>query len=380
MKSETICQIEFSDDESIKTQSYLYFLYYPLIGKEACIVYEILHGLQEKKLPLSQVETMCMMSSNSFVYARKQLEQYHLLKTYFDKEENRYIFRIFSPLSANRFFSHDTYGRMFLQKMGSKHFDEVKLFFHQEMIDVTSMDEITEPMDVSSLDQWSDADESLFSEVKTEPEDQFRSYEFDFDEFLKGMDNIFPIQYRTKEQLSRIASLATIHGITEKKMRTYVMRSINPHTKFFDFDKLHSLVLHSQTQTKNVKDVYSLSPVQYLTMRQKGAPVPVSERKLIERICSEYHFSNEVMNVLIDYVLKQTNQQFPKAYVEKVAASWSRLNVDTKEKALAQTKRSVSKTKQDLPEWYTNTSDEKASDDLMEQALAAQHALKGEDA
>ncbi|MFQ7536639.1 MAG: DnaD domain protein [Clostridium sp.] len=47
-----------------------------------------------------------------------------------------------------------------------------------------------------------------------------------------------------------------------------------------------------------------------------------SDKYLIEALISDFKMKPEVVNVLIEYVLKMKNQQFPKAYVEKVASTW----------------------------------------------------------
>ena len=44
-----------------------------------------------------------------------------------------------------------------------------------------------------------------------------------------------------------------------------------------------------------------------------------SDQALIERLCKEFQFPIEVVNTLIEYTLQQTNQQFSRNYVEKVA-------------------------------------------------------------
>ena len=46
----------------------------------------------------------------------------------------------------------------------------------------------------------------------------------------------------------------------------------------------------------------------------------------------DYRLPAEVINVLIDYALKATDQKFSRSFVEKVASSWARLKIDTKEK------------------------------------------------
>ena len=185
------------------------------------------------------------------------------------------------------------------------------------------------------------------------------------------------MRYRTKENLSRIASLATIHGIDPQDMRKYVQRSINPNTHVFDFDKLKKQVYANQKVQDPVKDPYKMSPIKFLMNKQKGTPVASADKKVIEELIKNYSFSNEVMNVLIEYCLNQTQQKFSKAYVEKVAASWVRLGVDSKEKALRATIQEHVNTKKvsKLPEWYSNTKQSVPNEDLVKEALALQKNL-----
>lgn len=71
------------------------------------------------------------------------------------------------------------------------------------------------------------------------------SFEFDWDEFFKGMDRIFPKRVRTKENLTRIWEQAARHHIDTEKMKKYVQRSFNPHTGVFDREKLKALVRYN---------------------------------------------------------------------------------------------------------------------------------------
>ncbi len=371
-------KIQVMDDFYSQSHASLHLLYRPLIGNEACALYEILISLPDRMYTMEQLEAICFFPSNTFIHARKKLEQFHLVKTYYANKTKEYIFQVFAPLRPLVFLKHDTYSRMYLQMVGSHVFDQMKSFFALHQMDVEGYQDISEQIDVSMLNQWDEHDEIQYEKVKPKQEDALKEYDFNFALFLQGMDNILPIQLRTTENLSRIASLASIYGLNEKKMKTYVMRSINPNTKYFDLGRLQELVSHSTIDYKRTKDPYRLAPVQYLAYKQRGAAVAAADRKLIERMIQSYHFSNEVMNVLIDFVLKQTNQQFPKAYVEKVAATWSRLNVDSKEKALKQISTPAPTPSKGVPEWYTNTEIEKPSEDLLKQAIEAQKALKGD--
>ena len=104
--------------------------------------------------------------------------------------------------------------------------------------------------------------------------------------------------------------------------------------RIFDLEKLKDMVMRNRKVMEVNKDPYKMSPVKFLQNKQNGIPVVKSDQALIERLCKEFQFPIEVVNTLIEYTLQQTNQQFSRNYVEKVAASWVRLGVDSRKKAL----------------------------------------------
>ncbi len=186
-------------------------------------------------------------------------------------------------------------------------------------------------MDVSILDSWNESKEIAYEKVKPTIN---QKYNFDFATLFKGMDRVFPVRYRTNENLDRIAQMAQIYGIDAKDMRRYVQRSINPSTHVFDLDKLKEMVMRNRKVMETSKDPYQMPPVKFLQNKQNGIPVVKSDQALIERLCTQFQLSVEVVNTLIEYTLHQTHQQFSRNYVEKVAASWVRLGVDSRKKAL----------------------------------------------
>ena len=190
------------------------------------------------------------------------------------------------------------------------------------------------------------------------------------------MDRIFPLRLRNEENLSFIAQLASIYGIDEKEMKRMVQRSVHPSTKEFDKETLKKLVFSSSKIQMPPSDSYKMAPVQFLKYKQNGTPISSSDKKLVESLCLDYSFPNEVVNVLIEYCLEKTNQSLTRNYVEKVASSWSRLHIDTKEKALSQIQKKPVNKK--VPEWYENTTQTKASEKSLQKALSLQKKLKGD--
>lgn len=366
-----ICQMNEIGIQDIKR---VHVLYYPLMSKEACIVYSILCDLK-KEMSQADLEVLCGLSATQFLKARKQLEQFHLLRTY--QNSSTWLYQVYAPLTDHEFLTHDTYGRMLLNTVGSSRFDQIKYLLSMEDGKEEDMKEVSEEIDLSSLDQWTQKKEDKYVSLLPK-KDSFEKYDFNFDVFLSGLDNIFPARLRTPENLSKIAELATIHGIDEKEMKKYVNRAVNTQTKVFDYDKLKRLVLGNQrTSKKKVKSKYDMAPVQFMASLSNGAPVSTAERQLIERLMTEFGLNKEVVNVLIEYVLKMKNQKFPKRYVETIAASWKRLGIDSVEKAMKQITPKQKPKKNDLPDWYKDTSTEKASDEMMQMVLEQQKKLKG---
>lgn len=76
-----------------------------------------------------------------------------------------------------------------------------------------------------------------------------------------------------------------------------------------------------------------LSPIALLENYQGGAPVSAADRRLIQYLLQEVGLSEEVTNVLIDYVLLVQDNTLPRAFVEKVATSWKRQGFQKAEEA-----------------------------------------------
>ncbi|MDO4466188.1 MAG: DnaD domain protein [Bacillota bacterium] len=383
------CQIVKMNSFSEEDQSYLHLLYFPLMHSDAVLVYQVLLSLANKKEKYDQsfLIGLTFFSEVQFERARKVLENYNLLMTYYQPSTKHWVYQLYPPLNAHDFLTHDTFSRLFLKEMGSKHFDKMKLLFQEENVETKNMINVSSSLDLSRLDSWDEDNEDLYQRMVPKAKDGLKKYPFDFNEFFDGMERTLPQRIRSTENMTRIAELATIYGVTEKKMRTFVSRSLEDNKSTINFEKLRDLVMRSRNEFKE-SDGYSMAPIKYFSMKQRNVPVSKSDKTIIESLCTEYGFSFEVVNVLIDYVLAQTGQKFPKAFVEKVASTWVRLGVDSLEKAIEQTRGNTS-----LDNTYTYSRKVKTidfsesfvekegeiemdRDELLAQALAAQASLK----
>lgn len=355
----------------------LNLLYGPLMGKNSICLYEFLGSIQNL-VELEDVYLLLNMNASQFDIARNRLEQYHLIETYV--HEGDMLILLYAPLLPDSFLCHETYSRLYLASVGAKCFDKVKAMLYKDKTVSSSYAKVESPLDVSILDSWNESKEIAFEKVKPTIK---QKYDFDFATLFKGMDRIFPVRLRTSENLDRIAEMAKIYGIDAKDMRKYVQRSTNPSTHVFDLEKLKDMVMRNRKVMEVSKDPYKMSPVKFLQNKQNGIPVVKSDQALIERLCKEFQFPIEVVNTLIEYTLQQTNQQFSRNYVEKVAASWVRLGVDSRKKALDIINQSSLENKRDkkaekvvLDDKFYTQKEEKSDAQLHKEMLELQKMLK----
>ena len=355
----------------------LNLLYGPLMGKNSICLFEFLGSIQNL-VELEDVYLLLNMNASQFDIARNRLEQYHLIETYV--HEGDMLILLYAPLLPDSFLCHETYSRLYLASVGAKCFDKVKAMLYKDKTVSSSYTKVESPLDVSILDSWNESKEIAFEKVKPTIK---QKYDFDFATLFKGMDRIFPVRLRTSENLDRIAEMAKIYGIDAKDMRKYVQRSTNPSTHVFDLEKLKDMVMRNRKVMEVSKDPYKMSPVKFLQNKQNGIPVVKSDQALIERLCKEFQFPIEVVNTLIEYTLQQTNQQFSRNYVEKVAASWVRLGVDSRKKALDIINQSPLENKRDkkvekvvLDDKFYTQKEEKSDAQLHKEMLELQKMLK----
>lgn len=355
----------------------LNLLYGPLMGKNSICLYEFLGSIQNL-VELEDVYLLLNMNASQFDIARNRLEQYHLIETYV--HEGDMLILLYAPLLPDSFLCHETYSRLYLASVGAKCFDKVKAMLYKDKTVSSSYTKVESPLDVSILDSWNESKEIAFEKVKPTIK---QKYDFDFATLFKGMDRIFPVRLRTSENLDRIAEMAKIYGIDAKDMRKYVQRSTNPSTHVFDLEKLKDMVMRNRKVMEVSKDPYKMSPVKFLQNKQNGIPVVKSDQALIERLCKEFQFPIEVVNTLIEYTLQQTNQHFSRNYVEKVAASWVRLGVDSRKKALDIINQSPLENKRDkkaekvvLDDKFYTQKEEKSDAQLHKEMLELQKMLK----
>lgn len=388
MKAEEKCSFELVGEWSLGRFLSFQQLYTPLIGSEAAQLYLFFLSFaynQKKVRNHKLLYQLSGLSEEKMERARKTLEMFLLVKTYYRPSDNTYIYVVAMPKDPDTFLRHPLFGRMYVKNMGEKVYEFQKINFSTAFADKKDCQDLSAVMQDLLEDFWDEKDEAAYQNIRMQNSfvDVDMKISFNYDRFLTGLSKlVFPLEERNEKNLKLIGTLATVHGISEKSMVKYVSQSmIQGH---LSEDVLRKKVSgHTAEYKTKEKDPYALPPVRFLQRKQHGIVVNSADKKLIERLLTVYQLPMEVVNVLIEYVLDQTNQKFQKAYVEKIAAEWVRLKIDTKDKAVAHVKEDqhIRKPKEkQLPEWYYDQeSVQSETESFDEQELMEQmKALRGE--
>lgn len=387
IKNTGTCSIVFIQQQPALWNEVLYTLYYPLMDKDACLLYCLLQAYKNEELLMENLVAASRLSDGRFTAARNMLEQFLLVQTFYDPLKTEWLLLLKPVMSPAEFLRNETYSRLYLNVEGSVRFDMMKRRYLQEAKIPETMQDISQDFDTARLEAaWDASKERTFERLKPKLQQENR-WNFNFASFFKGTQRWFPAHLKTEENLELIASLAGIYGITEKQMRIYVQRAINPDTQVLSEEILRQQVLHSTKLRTQSQDPYDLSPVAFLAARQHGAPVSRSDKLLLEKLVTQYEFPMDVVNIMVEFILKSSDQQFARAYVEKIAGTWARAGIDSREKALeyVQQHKETSYTRSGkgksagapaLPEWYSHTDSGKKDPEMLAEVEAMQEALK----
>lgn len=391
MQSSEKCKIEIIGEMTQERLASFTMLYYPLLGTESFILYQTFLAIGTRNQKIRNhllIEKISGLSKEMIVKGRNILEQYLLVKTFYNAIENRYIYQVYMPKLGSDFLRHEVFGRLYLKKMGKQVYEFTKLSFAHEIDSKENFQEITMPFENILKETWEDEEEERFQKLKPNEELISGSSEiplsFNFDKFLTGYSlTLFPNTCRTQKNLQLIGELATIHGISESDMRKYVSQSMDLKDNTLNEERLKRKVRSAKRSIEvsmNKENPYGLPPVIFMKQKQHGIDVSKGDKYLIETLITDFKMKPEVVNVLIEYVLEKTNQKFTKSYVEKIASAWVRLQIDTSEKALEHIKNEKPKQsklkKAELPEWFDHPEsiehedrivDEKELEEMMKQ-------------
>lgn len=365
-------------------------LYQPLIGGDALLIYLTLAS--EAQNPHSQdtvqrLFTLTNIPLDVMERAFVRLEEYLLLRTYLKQGEtkNSYLFILNLPLSAREFANNQFYVSRYMKSCGQ---GQMELSFTRTIGGSVSLQGYQDITHAVKNMQMEDFDREItYTTIK--PKYRFatddETINFDYEHFLAITSSLtFPIELRTQENMALIGKLATIYGLSAERMVILVKECVSLTTLEFDQEKLKIKAAREKADMKPGKDIYDLSPISFLQSKQHGAEVSYTDKKMIENLSLKMHFSNVVINIMVEYILNVSQNRLIQKFVDKVAGEWARDGITTKEQALLETKkqmqtfqRNKKNVKIDMPKFMKEPIETKpASKEDLEALKALQDAME----
>lgn len=340
----------------------LVMLYQPLIGHVAISLYFTLWG-EFKKSSYKEIFThdeLCVdmgIDIDSVLEGRRKLEAIGLLETYKEIQPSNiilYTYKMFAPKCPKDFFDDIILKGLLVSKIGEKRTVELSLILNTKEDNLIKSENITAKFkDVYELPNLysSDVNVTLLDTRGRKSLEIAKS--FSKGEFISEISsrNHLNVNSLTDDDIDEVSRIATLFGFNLLTICDLVESLYDPNNiphldydllyqRSLEFSKNASLVIDSKTREQknyNSNDELSLllnlmestSPLEYLKLKQGMTNPSPSDVNIINMLSRDYKLHNSVINALIDYTLKTQNNTLPRAYIEKVASSLKRENVET---------------------------------------------------
>ena len=371
-------------------------LYEPIIGPLAISLYLTLWSDLDRTLTFSDsynhhhLMTFLKSNLNDIKEARSALEALGLIKTYYKEGDNinYYIYELYSPISAYEFFNHAILNIVLYNNLGVNEYNNLiksykKVNFkYDDYKDISS--KLNDTFKSSAYNNFNN--ENIKNKNSNKPKlDNL----IDFDVLKESIPNkVLGNNAFNKKTKELINNLAFIYNLDTLKVSEILRLTIDENglinkdlfikevRKYYEYNNGGSLpTIIYRTQPEHLKSpegdlssagkmVYifeNTTPYDFLKSKYKNNNPTPRDLKLLEYLALELNMPPAVINVLIDYVLRISDNKLNKAYVETIAGQWTRLGIKTAREAMNQAKKEYKKKPKKeinksvkLPTWFDN--------------------------
>ena len=357
----------------------LNMLYLPITGALPIMLYNMLLDDLDKQEVVSEVLehnhllTNLHVVSSEFVNARNILEGIGLVKTYYKKDTvGKFIYELYSPVSAHEFFSHPIFNIVLYNNVGKKEYERLYNYFKIPKINKDEYTEITHTFNQVFKSKPSDNLEMYHDNIRKYNRLKLNiNTDFDMNLLIQAMPKNIDKKIFTKDMQDLIMSLAYLYEIDVHKMGDIIRSCLNEKGSinrdelrkvcrdYYQVDNsgmLPTMVEMVQPMylrkpigdnSKIAKMIYTfetVSPIDFLKSKNNGNAVSRRDTLLLEELLTEFKLKPGVVNVLVDYVLKTNDNKLTRNLIETIAGQWSRKKIETVEEAMEIAKATYKKT------------------------------------
>ncbi|QKY69647.1 replication initiation and membrane attachment family protein [Lentibacillus sp. CBA3610] len=353
-------------------------LYQPLVGIQAVSLYQTLineRDFQEDSTARTHHTLMNYMNAplDEIYRARRKLEGIGLLKTYQQdsSEHHWYTYEMQPPFAPDEFFVDDMLTQLLYHHIGEAKFTMLQEHFRSQSPEkgtniTASFNEVFQTFQphAEGLNLTNDSQTT---------EENMPSIDFSWMEQMLQSRMIPVKKVMTTTNKRLISQMMTLYDLAEFEVEKAVLwalteeNSLVPkefkeacHDLFQNKHQQATIRLTGKTEDEAAETDYKpttkeeqlilklekISPKQLLEDLSSGGQASGQDLKMIREVMTTQGLPSPVMNVLIHYVLLQSDMKLSKAYMETIASHWSRSNLKTAREAMAFAKNQKSQYQQ----------------------------------
>lgn len=355
-------------------------LYQPLIGMKAVMLYQTL--LHEYDLQLTSLQTHHSLMNyidlplNEIYAARLKLEGIGLLNTYENNlpDKRYFIYELKSPLSPTEFFNDALFSELLSHHIGddkckrlrqilcqqeqndlgkniTASFNQVFTTIPQAYEEISATTEVTqegqtvelEPIDFAWLEQMLTQRMVPAHKVLTNLNKQVitqLAHLYDLASFEIEKAILWALTEENELDLDEFRDAC--HDLFKQKGQS-IRLTPKPAVVPQPLSAEEETVLSKEEQL--IRRLEVITPKQLLEDFSSGHQASEQDLKMISEIMVSQGLPMPVMNVLIHYVLLQSDMKLTKSYLQTIASHWSRANLKTAREAMAFAKEQIKKFK-----------------------------------
>lgn len=347
----------------------LIMLYQPIIGSIATSLYFVLWSYLDKNEVMSlewthhHLVSSMRLKLEEIIIAREKLEAIGLLKSYVKKgSSNHFVYELYSPHGAHEFFANPILGMTLYHNVGQTEFEKIKEYFRIPKVSLKGYEDITchfaEVFEASDFTNY----ESIVDDVKKSRVGSLEiASNLNLDHVFSLIpDELLSLKNVTLKTKNLLYNLSFIYNYDDEIMSQMIMSSIVDkkidHTKLkekcskcYQFEhsgNLPTLAYRNQPEclrkkttenNKRAKLIYQFettSPYEFLSSKHNGETITKQETEILSYLLLDLKLKPGVVNVILDYILKESDNKLIKSYVEMVASQFARSKIETVEEAM----------------------------------------------
>lgn len=386
-------------------------LYQPLIGIEAVSLFQtLLHEIPIQQGEEKQTHHTLMNYMNlpldKIYQARKRLEGIGLLKTYKQKIEQTtsFIYELHCPFIPEQFFSDGMLSELLYHHIGEAKYNLLKnhfitqnvvegknvtASFHEVFELVKPSKEQMEPIEEQLKKDHQLVDNIDFSWLETSLKQRMipvhKVLTTDNKKLISELTFLYELPSHEIEK-SILWALTDENKLDIEEFRAachYNFKTSNNHKRIDLVEKQQKPLKQQRQEIQKqqskeeqlIQQFETISPKQLLEDLSSGRQASDRELNMISDIMTKQGLPVPVMNVLIHYVLIQSNMKLSKPYLDTIASHWSRAQLKTAREAMlfakkeikqfqenkAKRKRPYQKTSKEIvPDWFLKRDQEQS--------------------